>query len=127
MSSLQLRSWFGISAVAALALCAGAATSAGQTQLMAKPSNGPVSKDGQKGKQQMNVEGILTVVATDGTSITIMKKNGMSVAVKIDATTKIEQNEMNITVTQLAALIGDRVEAKVSTATGVATKVEVGE
>ena len=129
MSRIQLCSGFGLSVVAALALCMGAALSADQSQLTGRPSGRPVtSKDGgRKDKQQVKVEGILTAVAADGTSITILMKNGKSVIVLIDATTKIEHNEMDITAADLVLLIGDFAEAKVSTVTGVATKVEVGE
>jgi len=129
MARIRFGSGFGFSIVAAIALCAGMGFGAHASQSTGRPVNvSSASKNGgQKGKQVTKIEGILTAVtvAADGSgAITIQPKRGKPVIVPIDATTKFEENEMEITVAALA--IGDVAQATISKATGVAVKVEIG-
>ncbi|MFT3883640.1 MAG: DUF5666 domain-containing protein [Gemmatales bacterium] len=79
----------------------------------------------QKGKKpkpgsSANVEG--TITAVGASSITITKRNGSSVTVGVDATTKIERNDRHVAFSSI--LVGDRGEAKYNPTTLLAGKVE---
>ncbi|HQR05506.1 MAG TPA: DUF5666 domain-containing protein [Gemmatales bacterium] len=79
----------------------------------------------QKGKKpkpgaSASVEG--TISAVGAASVTITKRNGVSVTVAIDATTKIERNDRHVALSSI--LVGDRGEAKYNPATLLAGKVE---
>jgi hypothetical protein len=71
----------------------------------------------------VGVEGVLTAVDPTAGTLTIRTRRMQDVAISVNATTKIERNDRRAT---LAAFVpGDRVEAKLLSATGnLAIKVE---
>ncbi len=75
-----------------------------------------------KGRNTVEVEGILVSIDSKALSLQIQTRRKGIVTVTTDATTKFEKNDKLATLGDFVT--GDKVEAKVSTSTGIAFKVE---
>lgn len=82
--------------------------------------------DSGKGKKAGKVEGTLIGVASNG--VVIQTKSGTQVSVAVDATTKVELNEVKVVAgTDLTTVltVGANAEAEYDLATMIASKLEV--
>jgi uncharacterized protein DUF5666 len=87
------------------------------------PSSNVAYASGGTGKRAKIVQRVKgTVSAVDATSVTIEKRDGTSVTLTANATTKIERNDKKATLADLQ--VGDKVEARFNSTTMVASKIE---